>query len=249
MRQPRQHNGLRFFLGLLVTLALLVLLGGLLNWVVMPFLTHRGAEVVVPDVTGLLQSDGEARLARVSLRIGVVRAVQNPATAGTIVAQYPRAGRRTRHGRSVDLDVSGGSFSAKIPAVEGLPTANAILAIEQNGLVVTRIESLRTPRIPADQVVAVNPPAGTEVGPGTQVVLSISTRIGMFPMPNVVGMNSETARGIIASQGLLLGTVRTAVSSEPAGTVLFQYPEEGMPVVEGDTVTVIVAGTVPGRNE
>jgi beta-lactam-binding protein with PASTA domain len=64
----------------------------------------------------------------------------------------------------------------------------------------------------------------------------------MFPMPNVVGMGTETARGILASQGLILGQVSTAVSSEPVGSVMFQYPEEGMPVVEGDTVTLIVAG-------
>jgi beta-lactam-binding protein with PASTA domain len=60
-------------------------------------------------------------------------------------------------------------------------------------------------------------------------------------MPNLVGLSIETARGIVASQGLLMGELKSAPSDEPAGNVLIQYPEEGMTVRDGDTVSIIVA--------
>jgi beta-lactam-binding protein with PASTA domain len=63
-------------------------------------------------------------------------------------------------------------------------------------------------------------------------------------MPNLLGMNLETASGIIASQGLIIGEVKYAPSDEPAGIVLVQYPEEGMPIRDGDTAQLIVASPV-----
>jgi serine/threonine-protein kinase len=250
MRPRGRGGGLRLFLGLLTVAAMLALMTCVVNWVVMPLVARRGAESVVPSVTGLPLPEAEQLLRRAGLARGTVRNVPSPTlAAGQVVAQYPRAGRRTKRGRQVDLDVSAGTARIRVPAVEGLPTAGAVLALAQNGLVVTRIESLRTPRIPPDQVIAVRPAVGSEVSPGTEVVISISTRVGMFPMPNLAGVSTETAQGIIASQGLVAGEVRTAVSSEPVGRVLFQYPEEGMPVVEGDTVTLIVAGRADGAKQ
>ncbi|UCG43153.1 MAG: PASTA domain-containing protein, partial [candidate division WOR-3 bacterium] len=73
------------------------------------------------------------------------------------------------------------------------------------------------------------------------LTLAVSAPVGKFPMPNVLGMGLETASGIIASQGLVLGGVKQAPSDETAGLVLIQYPEEGMPVADGDSVHLIVA--------
>lgn len=247
--KTRQRGGaLRLLLGLLVVGAVLALLAGIVNWAVMPLIARRGADSTVPPLAGLTQPEAEGLLAKAGLVPGAVRSVPSLAVpAGRVVASYPRAGRRTKRGRPVDLEISGGTARLRVPAVEGLPTASAVLALQENGLVVAGIESLRTPRIPPDQVVAIRPAVGTEVEPGTEVVIAISTRVGAFPMPSLVGMNSETAQGIIASQGLVLGGTQTAVSSEPLGRVLFQYPEEGMPVVDGDTVTLIVAGREAGK--
>jgi beta-lactam-binding protein with PASTA domain len=66
-------------------------------------------------------------------------------------------------------------------------------------------------------------------------------------MPDLVGMSLETAHGILVSQGLTLGEVKRAPSDEPSGNVLVQYPEEGMTVRDGDTVSVIVAMPAGGR--
>lgn len=243
MKASRRRNAIHLFLGLLTTVAILAVFACLGNYLLIPLLTRRPAEVVVPAITGMSHKEAEQLLQRAGLTVGTVRQVNNPnAPTGQVVAQYPRAGRRTKRGRLVDIEISTGAARVTVPSVEGLPTASALFALEQNGLTVVRIESLRTPRLPPDQVISIRPAAGCEVAPGTEVVISISTRVGVFQMPNIVGMDSETAQGIIASRGLILGEIRTALSTEPVGRVLVQYPEEGMPVVEGDTVTLIVSG-------
>lgn len=243
MKTRRRGKALRLFLGLLITIVILVLYACLGNYILLPLLTQRLGEVTVPEVTGIPQEEAEKVLRRTGLNPGQIRQVHHPSTpAGQVVAQYPRAGRRTKRGRPVDLEVSTGSPRVRVPGVEGLPTASALFALEQSGLVVARIESLRTPRLPPGQVISVRPAVGSEVAPGTEVIVSISTRLGVFPMPGLVGIDAETAQGIIASRGLILGETQTAVSTEPLGRVLVQYPEEGMPVVEGDTVTLIVSG-------
>lgn len=243
----RGRPALHFFLGLLVAAAILCLLAGLLNFVVMPFITHKGQETVVPDVTGMNRFDAERALARAGLKVGNVKLVPSSAVLpDNVVAQYPRPGRKVKLGRRVDLDISTGAGKLVVPNVAGLPLARAMTVLADAGLVVTGVESLRTPGTQAGRVVAVRPASGTEVPQGSSVIVCVAARVGTFPMPNLVGMGLETAQGILASQGLVPGAVKTAASDEPVNTVLFQYPEEGMPVMEGDTVNLIVAQPRPG---
>jgi len=240
--KKRKTNVLRAFLGILVATALVLLLAAALNLLVMPLVVRKGWEVTVPDLVGLSRLDAERELARVGLELGSVRVVSSTvAAAGHIVSQTPRPGRRVKRSRSVDIDVAGDNSRVTVPEVIGLPTAKAMAVLELAGLSVARIESLRSPGIPSGQVVRVVPPPGAAATRETKVVIAVSTRTGVFPMPSLVGMDKETAQGIVVSQGLVVGSVKPAVSSERIGSVLFQFPEEGTAVSEGDTVSLIVA--------
>ncbi|MEO0070608.1 MAG: PASTA domain-containing protein [candidate division WOR-3 bacterium] len=237
----KSNQPLTVFLWLLIFITIFVLII-LFNNLLMPFITRKGQEVVLPKLTGMTQKEAESTLHRLGLKIGEVRLVPNSEIPPErVVTQYPRFGRRVKRGREIDLDISLGSPKIKIPDLIGLPLSNALATLEQSGFVVTQIESVRTPRIPAGRVASLWPPPGTEVRKGCEIKISVSTKVGTFPMPNLVGLNIETARGVIISYGLNLGQVKLGASSEPAGTVLFQYPEEGMTVGPGDSVSLIVA--------
>ncbi len=241
MKGKKSKRPLLTFIKLLIAISSIILIFWVIN-LLMPFLVQKGNEVTVPNLVGITQTEAEKTLAPLGLKIGSTRNVPHPEIPnGRIVAQYPRPGRRVKVGREIDLDISTGANVVKIPNLEGLPLPQAITALERAGFVIARVESIRTATVPAGRVVTLFPPAGTEVRQGTEVVISVSTKTGTFPMPNLVGLNIETARGIIASHGLILGRIKPAVSTEPLGTVLFQYPEEGMPTISGDTVTLIVA--------
>jgi len=245
MKQRRPRRG-RTLLALFIAILALVLLVVLLNWVVMPLVVGRGRETTVPRLVGLDRFAAEESVLKAGLSLGEVRDVPNATVPpDRVVTQHPEPGQQVKLGRQVHLDVSRGGTRMRVPHVEGLTAARAIALLSESGLSLAGVESLRTPNLPPGQVVATRPPAGVEVNQGERVFIQVASRTGNFPMPNLVGMNLETARGIVALQGLTLGEVRHAPSDEPAGNVLVQYPEEGMTVRDSDVVSLIVAA--PGQ--
>jgi serine/threonine-protein kinase len=192
--------------------------------------------------------EAEAAIEQAGLRLGEVKDVHDQdVPPDRVLGQRPLADQRVKLGRAVSLEISKGAGRVRVPHADGLTVARATALLAEAGLVVAAVESLRTPNLPAGQVVATRPPAGSEAMQGDPVVIQVSSRTGSFPMPNLLGVSIETAQGIVVSQGLVLGEVRRAPSDEPAGSVLIQYPEDGKTVREGDTVHLIVAVGTGGR--
>jgi eukaryotic-like serine/threonine-protein kinase len=241
MKQSRKHRSHKIRTLVIIVLAL-ALSAVVLNWLVMPLVVGRGREAVVPNVIGADRFAAEESIIKVGLTLGDVRSVSNATVPpDRIVAQHPEPGQRVKLGRKVHIDVSSGGSRLKVPHVEGMSLARATALLSQSSLSIAGVESLRSPTLPPGQVVSTRPPAGFEVDEGERIYILVASRVGSFPMPNLVGMNVGAASGIVASQGLILGDVKQAPSDEPAGNVLIQYPEEGMTVRDSDTVSLIVA--------
>jgi len=246
--KQRRKRRPRILLAVLVAILALALLVVLINWVVMPLVVRRGRETTVPSLIGLDRFAAEESIFKAGLLPGEVRSLSNATVpVDHVVTQHPEPGRRVKLGRRVHLDVSRGGSRRKVPHVEGLSVARATALLSELGLSLAGVESLRTPNLPPGQVVATKPPAGVEVDEGEGIFLQVASRVGNFPMPNLVGMYLETAQGIVTAQGLVLGQVRYAPSDEPVGSVLVQYPEEGMTVRDLDTVSLIVAAAAGRR--
>lgn len=238
-RGKRRSHKLRTLLIILLLLALLV---ALFNWVVMPLVVKRGREATVPDVIGLDRFAAEESLVNAGLVLGEVRSVSNATVPpDNVVAQHPAPGQSVKLGRRVNLDVSRGGARVKVPHLEGLTLSRATSLLTESGLAVAGVDSLRAPNLPPGQVISTHPPAGMEMEEGERVFVQVASRVGVFPMPGLIGLNIETATAIASSQGLTLGEVKHAPSDEPPGSVLVQYPEEGMTVRDLDTVSLIIA--------
>ncbi len=236
------RTGRILFVVLIVIPASLLLLLALLNWVIMPLFTRYGRELEVPELVGQTRAAAEQAIEAAGLRLGEIRIVGDTTQPpGHIVFQVPRPGRMVKAGRLVSIDVSRGANRLLIPDIIGMAVDRATAQLEDLGFIVSEIESLRTPNVPVGRIMAIRPMAGTEVDRGSTVILAVAAPVGKFPMPNLLGVDLETASGIIASQGLILGGVREAPSDEPVGIVLVQFPEEGMSVQDGDSVHMIVA--------
>ncbi len=213
----------------------------------MPLFVGSGHEVAVPNLVGLDRFAAEESLLQAGLVLGEVRSVSNATVPPErVVSQHPEPGQSVKTGRRIDLDVSRGGARLNVPHVEGLTLSRATALLTESGLSVAGVESLRAPNLPPGQVISTHPPAGIQVDEGERVFIQIAARAGNFPMPSLVGLNIEAAKGIVASQGLVLGEVKQAPSDEPPGSVLVQYPEEGMTVRDLDTVSLIVS-TRAGR--
>jgi eukaryotic-like serine/threonine-protein kinase len=239
VKRRRQGSALAIILIILLGIAGLV---ALLNWVIMPLVVGRGRETNVPEVVGLDRFAAESVLVAAGLGIGETRGSANTQVkTDYVISQEPAAGQRVKTGRRIRLEISTGAGRLKVPRLDGLTVPRATAMLMEAGLSVAGIESLRMPEKQVGQVVGSRPPAGTGVNQGDGIVLQVSSRSGGFPMPNLVGMASPSAQTIVTQQGLVVGEVKQAPSDEPAGNVLIQYPEEGMFVRSGDTVSLIVA--------
>ena len=92
---------------------------------------------------------------------------------------------------------------------------------------------------PKDQVVEMQPPAGTRVADGSKVTLFWSD--GPEQVPAVVGKTEEQARRLIEDAGFKVSKVTDATTKAEKGTVLQQSPSSGQTLDKGSTVTIVVS--------
>jgi len=108
------------------------------------------------------------------------------------------------------------------------------------GLNVT--ESLVDSNQPANTVVSQSPGAGTRVGSGTTVTLSVSRgSTATTPVPDVTNQDEPTAKALLTGSGFKVKVVKQAVTDPgEQGIVLDQQPAGGTNAPAGSTVTISV---------
>ena len=188
----------------------------------------------VPAVTGLTQAAAQAAILKAGLVVGTVT-MQSSATvpASTVISQSPAACAAVPAGSPVSLTVSSGPSSSgpppgiTVPSVVGETQAAAIASLTSAGLKLGSAPvTVFSSTIPANDVVSQNPPAGTQVTPGTFFFLYIASATPAYDLtPNVVGDSISTAVSAINTAGLSLGLISNALSlTAPPGTVMSQDP-------------------------
>lgn len=210
----------------------IVIIGGFLAaYLIVAFLIFPSGviprDIRVPNVTGLSFDDAVRRLAERGLR-GVKGEERFHAASpkGTVLEQMPAAGSRDVEGAQVSLAVSIGQQSGKVPAINGLPRADAEQALENAGFDVGDVTE-RPSNTPAGQVIESNPRSGAEATIPSAVSLIVSAGPTVVLVPNVVGQPVAQARLLLEGAGLTVTDVRT-----PAGDPL-------------NDETAIVSGTTP----
>src|SRR5436190_16852268 len=202
----------------------------------------------VPDVVGKSQSDAVAALTAAHLKVAVFH-VYSSKSPDTVTAQNPPADSRVFWNTKVRINVSQGAKQIEIPSVVGQPYASARSTLLAAGLNVAK--SLVDSNQPTNTVIAQSPNAGTRVGAGTTVTLSISRgSTATTPVPDVRNQDEPTAKALLTGSGFKVTVVRQAVSDPgEQGIVLDQQPAGGMNAPAGSTVTIVVgkySGTTTG---
>jgi len=202
----------------------------------------------VPEVVGKPQSDAVAALVAAHLKVSVFH-VYSSQSPDTVTGQDPPGGSRVFWNTSVRINVSQGARQIEIPNVVGQPYASARSTLLAAGLKVARsdVDSNQ----PADTVVGQSPDAGTKVGAGTTVTLSVSRgSTATTPVPDVTNQDEPTAKALLTGSGFKVRVVRQDVSDpSEEGIVLDQQPAGGTDAPAGSTVTITVGrytGTTTG---
>ena len=141
--------------------------GGLRAGTPVGLVLSRGpAPVAVPVVTGASVEQARTALEAVGLRLGGRSEEYDDAPAGTVIAQDPAEGNLLPGG-TVAVVVSRGPEPVEVPAVFEQRFDDAAATLEELGFVVQRRGSDIFGR-----VVSQDPPAGTELPPGSTVTVT-----------------------------------------------------------------------------
>jgi serine/threonine-protein kinase len=239
-RYPRFWRGLAWVAGLFTAGFLIS------NFILMPVLVRRGAEVEVPDVRGMPYQKAFETLAGAGLEITPAGWQYDPGTPdSTISSQEPEPRMMVKKGRKVKVVLSRGAEKIPVPYLVGLSAIKAINLLDRIGLTVGGIDSLASDSVAVGCVVSSNPAAGAPVEKGKSVVLILSKgpTEGRMAMPDLVGRKLAEIQGLLVSQGLVVGQIKymTGDNLEP-GTIMMQTPQAGFVIKRGDTINLGVNG-------
>ncbi|MPZ91343.1 MAG: Stk1 family PASTA domain-containing Ser/Thr kinase [Actinobacteria bacterium] len=204
------------------------------------FVSSGPGEVTVPNLLTLTEDQAEAALEDVGLELGRVRTRSSESAEGTVIEQNPGSGELLNEGEAVNIIISTGITMIAVPDVVGLPEADAVAAIEGEGLTADVVTE------PSDDVeegivIAQDPGEGTELEEGDTVQILVSEG-PEFEMPDVQGDDADDAEEFLEDElGLDVSQEGTEepCPQEP-GTVCSQDPEPGETVRPGDSVTLFV---------
>jgi beta-lactam-binding protein with PASTA domain len=139
----------------------------------------------VPDVIGKTEAEATAILEDAGYVVAVARHYSDSVPADVVGAQAPVGGNITAPGTTVGILVSDGPRPADqfvvIPDLRGLTLEEATDALEELGLEAAVFE-VYTSLAPEGQVFAQLPPPGSNVAPGSPVLVAISK--GPYPQVN-----------------------------------------------------------------
>jgi beta-lactam-binding protein with PASTA domain len=210
------------------------------NFIVMPLIVHQGRTVSVPNVVHMTLDNAIAELSKRDLEGIVVERRFDPIVEpGRIIIQDPLPETRVKTGRIVNLTVSLGAETIRVPFLIGIDAEKAELIVKRLGFTIETVEHQHSDTVAVDKVIATIPVAETEMKKGDGITLIVS-KGAVLKMPNLGGMTMEHIQPMLDSMSLVLGEVKEVEGSGTAGTVIVQDPAPEHVVERGDTVTLMI---------
>ncbi|HWA66388.1 MAG TPA: Stk1 family PASTA domain-containing Ser/Thr kinase [Mycobacteriales bacterium] len=207
--------------------------------------TGNGGDLNTPVLVGQSYADAQSTLAAQGLRVGTVTDEYSAAEPkGAVVSQDPPAGILLRKGQPVNLVISEGIEYVLVPdGIIGLSQVDATSALEAAHLKIGRVIEMNS-AVPAGQVLATDPVAGTSIPAGSKITLTVSN--SHVKVPDVTGMDQATATALLQQAGFQAVVKPTAVyNPSKDGQVISQTPVAGTYVASGSNVTIYVDELTP----
>ncbi len=199
--------------------------------------------IQLPNVTMLDQEDAIVQLKDIGLLYNPDYRHYDDVSYGTVVSQFPEAGKMMWPNETVQLVVSIGKESLTMPKLFDLPLSEAQRVVEQNDLLLPKENvRLEVADAPVGTVVNQEPAVNALVKPGDKVIVYISGESA--PAPVVLGMAREEAEKALVAAGFKVEVVEK-LSPEEEGTVIAQSVEPGTVTLLGSAIKLTVSDTAP----
>ena len=185
----------------------------------------------LPDVVGQPLVHAEQTLTAKGLVIGTTTNQANRATTGTVIRTDPSAGTRVSKHAVVNLVVSVGEATVKVPSVVELDLASAE-AVLTNDHLNYKVDFV-TSNGQQNFVLSQHPLAGTLVRRGNTVVISIPNPTNQVTVPNLVGLSAQQAAAELAPSLSVGSQTQNCSNTYPAGQVSGSSPPAGASISRG----------------
>ncbi|MFN7976698.1 MAG: PASTA domain-containing protein [Vicinamibacterales bacterium] len=196
----------------------------------------------VPNVIGQQQAAAVAAVTNVGLQVWAVFPVPSAFPAGQVISQTPAGGTVVPAGGIVSLVVSAGPPPAAVPNVVGQTQAAAQGQLVNARLTLGAVTLATSATVPAGEVIAQTPTAGSSAAPGSAVDLVVSRGNGLLASLATSIVNAGDPVNVRVQ---VVDTAGTPIVPTPAVTidVLGQTGEFSgpLPIVAGAQVTTVSA--------
>lgn len=205
-----------------------------------------GTSVSTPNVVGQRVEQATKAMTGVLLMLSVAgEEFSETAPVGTIISTDPASGDGAQVDSTVTAIVSKGPERYDVPAIKGLPQAEATDAITSASLVVGSISEAYDDKVDLGAVVSTSPRIGTPLRPSTTVDIIVSKGPQPVPVPTVEGLKVSGARTALGDAGLKADITEKYSDSVADGVVISVKPKAGTVVNSGSRVGLVVSKGPP----
>jgi serine/threonine-protein kinase len=141
----------------------------------------------------------------------------------------------------VVFPIGGQPEAALVPNVLGLTYDEAATRLTAAGFRAQQGESRFNVGSPKSTVLTETPGAATSAAKGTRIIMDVSAGQRRINVPNVVGMDRETAQLALEKVGLELGSVAEHESPLARGEVMTTTPTAGTALILPSSVAFVVS--------
>ena len=151
------------------------------------------------------------------------------------------AGAQVSLAETIMFYISAGPEAVKVPDVTKLTYERAKTKLESEGFSVT-VDYETSEDVEEDAITRTEPTAGTEVPPGSKIIIWRSSGMPKVVVPNVVNQSAKNAKKAIEKAGFVYKEGDAEYSNNvKKGYVISQTPSKGSSEEKGTTVTVILS--------
>ena len=158
-------------------------------------------EVSVPDVVGLSSQSAIRELRAAGFVVSQVFEASEAVASNEVISQSPEALAEVEQGAEVEITVSSGAVPVIVPGVVGQSAGDAARLLQDRGFA-PELQEVEGSTAPAGQVLRQEPSAGSEVAPGSSVMLYVAEGVQAVQVPDVAGMTLLRATQVLVQAGL-----------------------------------------------
>lgn len=201
----------------------------------------RAKEVPLPNFVNMTREEAEQTAKDNNLELQIDEQYDKEVELDRVISQEPgyMENYTIKEKSTVKLVISKGSNTKIVPKVTGETYDNAVTLIEEQELVVEKIEESSS-KVEAGYVIKQEPEADAELNAGETVKVYVSTGVKQITMEYVIGEKEADAKKKLTDIGFTVNVVYEEDTTKDNGVVLKQSIDTGTTVSDGSKVTLTV---------